>query len=104
MDLTVRLTCVKGKVKSDSRFDLSFAKDQMCSKSNFSSSARVQRFRMRLMRFDYTIVYVPGKEHVSADALSRALVDEEDLTLHEVSQAFVNQVILSLPASSSLWC
>ena len=37
MDLTVRLTCVKGKVKSDSRFDLSFAKDQMCSKSNFSS-------------------------------------------------------------------
>ena len=39
MDLTVRLTCVKGKVKSDSRFDLSFAKDQMCSKSNFSSRA-----------------------------------------------------------------
>ena len=37
MDLTVRLTCVKGKVKSDSRFDLIFAKDQMCSKSNFSS-------------------------------------------------------------------
>ena len=37
MDLTVRLKCVKGKVKSDSRFDLSFARDQMCSKSNFSS-------------------------------------------------------------------
>ena len=44
---------------------------------------RVQRFRMRLMRYDYTIVYVPGKEHVSADTLSRAPVDEEDPTLHE---------------------
>ena len=41
MGLTVRLTCVKGKVKSDSRFDLSFAKDQMCSKSNFSSRVKI---------------------------------------------------------------
>ncbi|KXJ23585.1 Retrovirus-related Pol polyprotein from transposon 17.6 [Exaiptasia diaphana] len=33
---------------------------------------RVQRFRMRLMRFSFNIVYVPGKERISADALSRA--------------------------------
>ena len=39
MDLTVRLTCVNGKVKTNSRFDFSFAKDQMCGKSNFSSRA-----------------------------------------------------------------
>ena len=51
---------------------------------------RVQRFRMYFMRYDYTIAYVQRKEHVSADALSGAPVDEEDPTLHEVSQAFVN--------------
>ena len=39
---------------------------------------RVQRFQMRLMRYYYTIVYVAGKEHVSADALSPAPVDEEE--------------------------
>ena len=61
---------------------------------------RVQKFRMRFMRYYYTIVYVQGKEHASADALSGAPVDEEDPTLHEVSQAFVNQVISSLPSST----
>ena len=49
MDLTVSLTCVKGKVKSDSRFDLSFAKDQMCSKSNFSSRASASGLLVELL-------------------------------------------------------
>jgi len=31
---------------------------------------RIQRFRMRLMRFSYTITYVPGKNLVVADTLS----------------------------------
>ena len=34
--------------------------------------ARVQRFRMRMMRFSYTISHVPGKSLCTADALSRA--------------------------------
>ena len=33
---------------------------------------RVQRFRMRIMRFQFTISHVPGKELTIADALSRA--------------------------------
>jgi hypothetical protein len=33
---------------------------------------RVQRFRMRLMRFSFDIRYVPGKELYTAGALSRA--------------------------------
>ena len=33
---------------------------------------RVQRFRLRLMRFQYTITHVPGKDLAIADALSRA--------------------------------
>ena len=37
--------------------------------------ARLQRFRMRMMRFSYSIFHVPGKELYTADALSRAYVD-----------------------------
>ena len=57
MDLTVRLTCVKGKVKSDSRFDLIFAKDQMCSKSNFSSSDRRKRLTVVNQNICSNVVY-----------------------------------------------
>ena len=35
---------------------------------------RVLRFRIRLMRFDYSISHVPGKFLYTADALSRALI------------------------------
>ena len=31
---------------------------------------RVQRFRLRLMRYDFSISHVPGKELIIADALS----------------------------------
>ena len=63
---------------------------------------RIQRFRMRLMRFHYTIEHIPGKLLVSADALSRAPVtgDSSDAELHEVSQAFVDHIMSSLPATN----
>ena len=35
---------------------------------------RVQRFRMRMMRYDFTISHIPGNELIIADALSRAPV------------------------------
>ena len=35
---------------------------------------RVQRFRLRLMRFKFTVSHVPGKNLVVADTLSRAPV------------------------------
>ena len=61
---------------------------------------RVQRFRLRLMRFSYTIVYVPGTELHTADTLSRAPVKDaaQDPFKGEV-EAYVNMVVNSLPAS-----
>ena len=62
----------------------------LSSKKNLDElSPRIQRFRMRLMRYMYTIAHVPGKSLVTADALSRApqerpLTEAEELLTDEV--------------------
>ena len=38
---------------------------------------RVQRLRLRLMRYSYDITYVPGKNLHTADALSRAPIEND---------------------------
>ncbi|XP_031427422.1 uncharacterized protein K02A2.6-like [Clupea harengus] len=57
---------------------------------------RIMRFILRLMRFSYSIVHVPGKNLITADALSRApllrTATEEDLALQ-------NDVTALIPAS-----
>ena len=40
-----------------------------------SLTPRLQRFKMRLGRYDYSITYIPGKEQSVPDALSRAPID-----------------------------
>lgn len=72
------------------------------SKDIDSLPPRIQRFRMRLMRFHYRIVHVPGKELSTADALSRAPLMEpstEDMKLQEDVYLFVNQVVDGLPVT-----
>ena len=64
---------------------------------------RILRFRLRLMRFNYSISHVPGKELYTADALSRALITSFS-TVKEVddhqTELFLNAIVSSLPASS----
>lgn len=63
---------------------------------------RVQRFRMRLLRFGFTIRHVPGKELHTADALSRAPHDTTDLPdgdFTELVEVYLNSVLYTLPAS-----
>ncbi len=63
---------------------------------------RVQRFRMRMMRFQFSIAHVPGKDLAIADALSRTPASEPstaDELLQQEASAFVNQVVQHLPAT-----
>ena len=63
---------------------------------------RIQRFRMRLMRFSFTIFHTAGKNLHVADALSRASVrnaNADELKTEENLHIFVNPLIQCLPAS-----
>nr|XP_057937756.1 cytokine receptor family member b2 isoform X2 [Doryrhamphus excisus] len=66
---------------------------------------RILRFRLRLLRFTYTIEHVPGKNLITADALSRAPIQApptmEDKQLEEDVCVSVNQILQQLPATES---
>lgn len=57
-----------------------------------SLSPRLQRFRLRLLRFDFTVSHVPGKDLITADILSRKPLLEIDPTLEEVCSLHVAEV------------
>ena len=63
---------------------------------------RVQRFRLRMMRYQFTISHVPGKDLTIADTLSRTpstVPTSADQLLQEEANAFVSVVVQSLPAT-----
>ncbi len=65
---------------------------------------RIQRFRLRLMRFNPYVVYVPGKQQLTADALSRAPVGKpgkEDQELVQEVESYVSNMLGTLPATPS---
>ena len=64
---------------------------------------RIQRFRMRLMRYSYRIVHVPGKDLCTADALSRAplyqSLTKDEKQLNAELNLYVSHVIDCLPTT-----
>ena len=64
---------------------------------------RIQRFRMRLMRYSYFIVHVPGKSLWTADTLSRSPVttptSASEQELMESTNIYVDCVMGNLPVS-----
>ena len=65
---------------------------------------RIQRFRLRLMRYSPEVVYVQGKSQITADALSRAPVNSinsADLDLINEATKFAKQSIDIIPASTN---
>lgn len=66
---------------------------------------RIQRFRMRLMRYSYFVTHVAGKSLTTADTLSRAPLGDggtgRDKELMEDTNIYVDSIMDNLPASSS---
>lgn len=65
---------------------------------------RIQRFRMRLMRYSYTIRHIPGKSLTTANTLSRlplaGNVIPRDNDLMEDTDIYVDTVLEGFPTSS----
>ena len=63
---------------------------------------RVLRFRLRLARFDYSIVHVPGKYLYTADTLSRSpsTTEQNDHQLQEEVEVLMEVSVTNLPASA----
>lgn len=66
-------------------------------------SPRLQRLRLRLMRYDYTIRHVPGKDNAMADLLSRNpgnQLDGYDEVLELSTETFSRCAVQFLPVTS----
>ena len=87
---------------SHKQLDEFTVKELVAPRSYDELTVRIQRFRMRLMRYDYSISHVPGKSLTIPDTLSRAPVHDcrpEDLELQKETVKFVQQIVQSLPAT-----
>ena len=61
---------------------------------------RIQRFRLRMMRYQYDIKHVPGKELNTADFLSRSPLPNTGISeLQEETEAYINLIVSHLPAT-----
>ena len=62
---------------------------------------RVLRFRLRLMRYNFSIIYTPGKFLYISDALSRSPLPQstDSHDLQEPVEAYIANVVSSLPAT-----
>lgn len=64
-------------------------------------SPRIQRMMMKMQRYDFELIYTPGKHLILADALSRAPVKNSASTTEDDVQAHVNMVSATLPVSDT---
>ena len=65
---------------------------------------RIQRMKIRMLRYSYEIRHVPGKDLYTADTLSRAPLSRttpSDLNLAQDIASYVNEVINAIPISDS---
>lgn len=82
------LFCKKFKIQTDHRPLLGLLK-----KPIDELSPRIQRLAIRLLRYNFDLVYVPGKQMLVADALSRDPNSEKINTDYLDTQLFIHAVI-----------
>lgn len=64
-------------------------------------SPRIQRLMMKMQRYDFELIYTPGKNLILADALSRATAGNSESATDEDIQCHVNMVAAALPVSDT---
>ena len=72
------------------------------SRHGISEEVRVQRFRLWMLRFNFSIAYVPGINLVIADTHFRAPLmapDQQDKHFKEDVQAYVDVIVQDLLAT-----
>ena len=78
---------------------------QILNCKNLEMSPRIQRLRMRLLSFVFTVWHVPGKSLIRADTLSRAPLTEHNeqqgQDLEEKINLYVQNISVSLPVSNT---
>lgn len=62
---------------------------------------KLMRMKLCLMRYCFTVQYVPGKQLPVADALSRVPVDQEDPTVEKIVQEHVTAITKLCPESTA---
>ncbi|KAL7852894.1 hypothetical protein SRHO_G00186790 [Serrasalmus rhombeus] len=62
-------------------------------------SPRIQRLIMKLQRYDFELIYTPGKHLVLADALSRVPVMSDVSSTEKEIENHINMIVESLPVS-----
>ena len=60
---------------------------------------RLQCLKMRMMRYLFHVIYVPGNEITIGDTLSRSLVDKSDVTLGAAIEEHVDSITSVWPVS-----
>ena len=71
-------------------------------KSITSCPLRIQRFMLRLQKYNFTLEHASGTTMKVADALSRASINDDDAEISdEEMKYYVNSVISTLPISES---
>lgn len=67
-------------------------------------SPRLQRFKVKMMRFNTHFYYTPGKQLVTADTLSRQPIEVTDKQAEEIfndAEAYVDLVVSNLPITDA---
>ena len=60
---------------------------------------RIQRFRLRMMQYQFSINHVPGKDLNTADFLSRSPLKETEDNLGKEVEAYVDMIVNHFPAT-----